>query len=118
MCSGHVRLCIILEGDSAMLSLDELSEKISAYGGGNISFELFENWFEDNSIGAYADSEIQAACAAVDAALAEYYFDGIDEATLRDGLKHAIASFALGPVYAPAREIVYGPPMSLSARSS
>ena len=48
-----------------MLTFNELSQKVSDYSHGLMSLEQFENWFEDNSNGAYADPKLSKVYAAV-----------------------------------------------------
>jgi hypothetical protein len=110
----------MMTGGTGMLTVEELAQHISAYKQGYVSFEEFENWFEDNSSGSYASSELRDPCAAVSAAISEYYFDQIGEDALREELANAIAPFLLGPVYVSVREIVVGKPLvqTLSANRS
>ena len=72
-----------------MLTLDELSQAVAAYRSGRMSLEEFENWFEDNSSGAYAVPELSEACSSVDAAFSQYYFDHIEENALKMELANA-----------------------------
>ncbi len=103
-----------------MLTLQELSQKVLAYQSGQIPLEEFENWFEDNSSGAYAMPDVAALCAAIEAAFSEYYFDHTGEIELRVSLANAVVPFVQGPVYASAREVVLGKPpvKALSANRS
>jgi hypothetical protein len=77
-----------------MLTLDELSERVSAYSAGSLSFAEFENWFEDNSAGAYDVADLRNTCIAVDAALSQYHFDGIEESALKAELTKATCAVA------------------------
>jgi hypothetical protein len=86
-----------------MFSLSELSNHIAAYKDERIPFSVFENWFEDNSAGAYDVPELKAACIAVDAALAEYHFDDVPE----DRLKERLAGAVRRPFVSHAEEIVF-----------
>jgi hypothetical protein len=76
-----------------MFSLSELSNRIAAYKDGRLPFSEFENWFEDNSAGAYDVPELKAACIAVDAALAEYHFDDVCEDRLKEQLGNSVRPF-------------------------
>jgi len=75
-----------------MLTLNELSEQVAAYRNDRLSFSEFENWFEDDSAGAYDVPEVRDACIAVDAALSQYHFDGIGESALKAELGNAISA--------------------------
>lgn len=77
-----------------MLTLDELSQAVAAYRSGWMSLEDFENWFEDNSSGAYAIPELSEACASVDAAFSQYYFDHTEESALKMELANAVRPFS------------------------
>ena len=81
-----------------MLTLDELSQNVAAYQQQRMSLEDFENWFEDNSSGAYEVPGLREACTAVDAALSEYYYDHIGEDALKAELANAVRPFAERPL--------------------
>jgi hypothetical protein len=81
-------------GGLAMLTLDELSQAVAAHRSGRMSLEEFENWFEDNSSGAYAVPELSEACASVDTAFSQYYFDHIEENALKMELANAVRPFS------------------------
>lgn len=76
-----------------MLTREELEQKIAAYRRDQISFSEFDNWFEANSLGAYADPSVSDLCASVDMALARYYFDHVAEDVVKDELANAIFPF-------------------------
>lgn len=77
-----------------MLTISELSERVVAYRDDRLSFSDFENWFEDNSAGAYDVPDVREACIATDAALSQYHFDHIDEIALKAELEKAMRPFA------------------------
>lgn len=78
-----------------MFTFEELAARIGSYQTGSQSLADFQDWFEENCSGAYDDSELRAACIAVDAALSEYYYDHVGESVLRKELATAIRPFAL-----------------------
>lgn len=80
-----------------MFTIDELSKKIADYRDGQISFRIFQDWFEDNSAGAYAVGNLRNAYAGIEAALAEYYYDGIGEDGLKQVLANAVRPFVKEP---------------------
>jgi hypothetical protein len=73
---------------------DELSKAVEEYQRGGMSLEAFEQWFEENSAMEFADPESNRVRAAVDAALAEYHFDHIEEPAFRRELAAAVRPFA------------------------
>jgi len=87
-----------------MFTVEELHGKIDEYQQRKISLEAFDHWFEDNSIAAYADPELADIYAAVDGALAEYYFDHIGEDNFREELAKAVRPFVQSPREALAFE--------------
>jgi hypothetical protein len=93
-------------GGPAMLTLNELSQHVVAYRDGQTSFAEFENWFEDNSAGAYEASDLRDACIAVDAALAQFHFDHVEERVLKSALETAVRPFALRSTDRPASSAV------------
>ncbi len=93
-----------------MFSLEELANRISACRNGRISLDDFEDWFRDNSRAAYRDDALRSAYFAVESALSQVDFQRISEGKALAELEDAIRPFVLGPVYAPAYEIVYGKP--------
>jgi hypothetical protein len=93
-----------------MFSLEELANRVSGCRNGRISLDDFEDWFRDNSRGAYRDVSLGPAYFAVEAALSKVDFQRISEGQALEELEEAIRPFVLGPVYAPAHEIVYGKP--------
>ncbi len=76
-----------------MLTLEELSNRISDYQSGRIGLSEFENWFEDNSSTAYASPELQPAWIAIDAAFSQYHYDDIGEDSMMTELAKAIVPF-------------------------
>jgi hypothetical protein len=76
-----------------MFTVDELSHKIAEYKLGRMSLQGFQNWFEDNSDGAYAVPDLREAYAAIEAALSEYYLDDIGQEALKLELAKAIRPF-------------------------
>jgi hypothetical protein len=81
-------------GRLAMLTLNSLSLHIEEYRNGGISLDDFEDWFRDNSRGAYRVPEVSEACASVEAAFSRYYFQGVGEDALRMELANTIRPFA------------------------
>lgn len=79
-----------------MLTVDELRQKAEAYAyqRDGMSLKDFEEWFEDNSIDADDNAELNELRIAIDAAFAEYHFDRIGEVALREELVAAIRPFA------------------------
>jgi len=85
MCSGHTLTLRILEVESVMSMLADLSQAVAAYRSGNQSLDEFEDWFRTRSRKMFAEGQ-QAIdiCAAVEAAFSRHSFEGdFDE----DGLK-------------------------------
>jgi hypothetical protein len=91
-----------------MFSIEELLQKIADCQSGRISVEQFDNWFEDQSVGAYADPEFAEVYASVDAALGRYYFDGAREEEVRADLWDAVRPFLETRVYARSCRVSYG----------
>jgi hypothetical protein len=98
-----------------MFSLDELASNIEACRNGRMSLDDFEDWFRDNSRGAY-QSELKEAYFSVEEVFSKER-RGMSEELVVEELAVAIRPFAWGPVYAPAREIVVGKP-PVEARSA
>lgn len=93
-----------------MLSLNDLSQAVSAYLEGNASLDEFADWFRIASRARFGeDADVLDACVNIDERLSELHYGDIDENKFRDGLKYLLP-FVLGPVYSPAREIVIGMP--------
>src|SRR5581483_11504161 len=86
----------MLDGEQAMFTADELLQNASEYQSGSMAFDAFEQWFENNSVDAYTDPDIDELRAAVDGALAQYYYDGVGEDVFRKELVNAIRPFVLG----------------------
>jgi hypothetical protein len=82
-----------------MLSLEELQQHVEAYQQGRLSLDDFEDWFRDNSRGAYASRipGISEAAAAVEVAFSEYSFQALDEMALIEELDRAANPAAQTP---------------------
>jgi hypothetical protein len=76
-----------------MFTIEQVSQKFAEFQEERISLEEFENWFEDNSNGAYADPAVSRVFAAVESAFSQYYFDHIGENAMRVELAKAIHPF-------------------------
>ena len=65
-----------------MLNLNDLSRQIARLRQGHLSLDDFEDWFRDNSRGAYAcnDPGVAEACSFVESVLSEYHFENAPEA--------------------------------------
>ena len=98
MCSGHTRTLRILEVESVMSMLADLSQAVAAYRSGNKSLDEFEDWFRTSSRKMFAQGQ-QAIdiCAAVEAAFSRHSFEDLDE----DGLKAELAKIDI-PFAPPA----------------
>jgi hypothetical protein len=92
-----------------MFSLDELSAQINDLRQGNLSLDDFEDWFSDNSGGAYAadDDRISEAYSCIEALFSEYHFERVPAAEISEKLEGVIRPFV-----APVR--VYGNDVQLS----
>lgn len=106
-----------------MLNHDQLARQIDAYKNNRLSLEAFENWFEDNSAGAYTIPDVSASCAAVSAAFSRYYFDHIGEAALKQELVKAVLPFAPRAELASAavyvgQHMTFGQPIIVSGNNS
>ena len=79
-----------------MLTVDELRQKAEAYAyqRDGMSLKAFEEWFEDNSIDAEDDAELEELRMAIEAAFGAYHFDRIGEAAFRKELIAAVRPFA------------------------
>jgi hypothetical protein len=99
-----------------MLSLDDLSQALAVYEGGGMSLDEFSDWFRAVSRGKFGeDQSVLDACLEIEAALSELYYGAKNEQEFREELATAIRPFALsGPVYAPARRVVFGEPQQSS----
>jgi hypothetical protein len=73
-----------------MLTLNDLSKRVAEYQVGSILLDDLEDWFRDESRGAYCNDEISAVCASIEAAFSRYRFEGIDEDSLRRELAHVV----------------------------
>jgi hypothetical protein len=104
----------MLGGGSAMLTVDELLHNVAAYQNRSMSFEEFENWFEDNSIDSSDANELRAA---IDAVFAEYHYDYIGEDAFRKELAAAIRPFA-SPAAVLTSALVFGKSSGASTRST
>lgn len=92
-----------------MFSLDQLVENVAACQMGRMSLDDFEDWFRSNSHGAYQDPVLSEAFFAVEEVFSTE-LHGMKGEQVFEELGRAVRPFALGPVYSPAREFVYGKP--------
>jgi uncharacterized protein (DUF1786 family) len=90
MCSGQTRILVIEDVGVSMLSLADLSQQVYAYENGRISLDDFEDWFRDNSHGAYQDESLSDICASIEAAFSKYYFQRGGETQMRHEMVSAI----------------------------
>lgn len=84
-----------------MFTFDQLSEQVTAYREGRVSFDQFEEWFRRHSWGYYDRSgeRLSDAIADVQAALSSYETDEITEEDFRLQLEDAVlhSHIALAP---------------------
>jgi hypothetical protein len=76
-----------------MLKANDLSKQIAAYGQGSIALDQFEDWFRDESRGAYLDAPLWDLCTSVEAILSGYSPRYSTEDALRQELAAAIRPF-------------------------
>ena len=88
MCSGHTRILRILEVETVMAILADLSQAVAANRIGHVSLDEFDDRFRTSSRKMFAEGpSVVETCAAVEAALSRFHFEGLDE----DGLKAELA---------------------------
>jgi len=92
MCSGQTRILRILEVETVMPILADLSQAVAAYRSGHMSLDEFEDRFRTSSRRMFAEGQsVVEICAAVEAALSRFHFEGLDE----DGLKAEMATIEI-----------------------
>jgi hypothetical protein len=91
------------------MSLDDLSQAISAYRDGDMTLDSFEDWFRDDSRGMFGESpEVLEACLAIEAAFSMLRYSG-DRSAFRQELANVVSPSVFS-AYGEPIEIVVGKP--------
>jgi hypothetical protein len=86
-----------------MAILADLSQEAAAYRSGNLSLDEFEDRFRTNSRRMFAEGqEVVEICAAIEAALSRFHFEGLNEDELKAALEKIEIPFAPPKVYVMA----------------
>ena len=95
-----------------MFNANEIPAQVVDFLEGRISLDQFEDWSSVYSwnIHKSADEEGRRIAYLIRGILNEHS-DDLTEDALRRELADNVCPFASGPVYSPAREIVYGRPL-------
>jgi len=86
-----------------MAILADLSQAVAAYRSGSLSLDEFEERFRTKSRRMFADGpEVVEICAAIEAALSRFHFEGLDQDGLKADLEKIEIPFAPPKVYVMA----------------
>jgi hypothetical protein len=88
-----------------MPTADEFVRKAQDYTGERASLQQFADWIEENAA-AYDDPSVRSVYAAIEGALACYYFDHIGQVALRQEMAKAIRPFVADQL---TLHVSYGP---------